>query len=240
VNVPLLFTGTNEDIERIEVLLGPASALYGPNSSSGVLHVITKSPFTSQGTTLTIDGGERSIFRGGVRHAGTVGQKFGYKISGEYMRGKDWDSIEGSPKVDNAEPDSIPRPNGTPGSRTLVANKRDFDVEKTAGEARIDFRPREGVELITTYGFSEIGRGLELTGTNGTAQAKNWRYQSVQERFRWGRLFAQAFINFSDAGNKYSVDNSGTFLLRTGTPIVDNSRVDAFQIQHSADLFGNK
>ena len=34
--------------------------------------------------------------------------------------------------------------------------------------------------------------------TNGTAQAKNWKYQSVQERFRWGRLFAQAFVNFSD------------------------------------------
>jgi iron complex outermembrane receptor protein len=240
VNVPLLFTGTNEDIERIEVLLGPASALYGPNSSSGVLHVITKSPFTSQGTTLTIDGGERSIFRGGLRHAGTVGQKFGYKISGDYMRGKDWDSIEGSRKVDNAEPDSIPRPNGTPGSRTTVANVRDFDVEKFGGEARIDFRPRQGMEFITTYGLSEIGNALELTGTNGTAQAKNWRYQSIQERFRWGRLFAQAFVNFSDAGNKDSVDNSGTFLLRTGTPIVDNSKVYALQIQHSADLFKNK
>src|SRR5690606_21894347 len=44
VNVPFLFTGSNEDIERIEVLLGPASALYGPNSANGVLHLITKSP----------------------------------------------------------------------------------------------------------------------------------------------------------------------------------------------------
>ena len=36
VNVPFLFTGTNEDIDRMEVLLGPASALFGPNSSNGV------------------------------------------------------------------------------------------------------------------------------------------------------------------------------------------------------------
>src|SRR6185436_2388303 len=63
VNVPFLFSGTNEDVERIEVLLGPASALYGPNSSAGVLHIITKSPFTSQGGTLTVDGGSRSILR---------------------------------------------------------------------------------------------------------------------------------------------------------------------------------
>ena len=234
VNVPLLFTGTNEDIERIEVLLGPASALYGPNSSSGVLHVISKSPFTSQGTTLAVDGGERSIFRGAIRHANTVGQKFGFKVSGEYLRGTDW-------KFDDpAEPDRIARPNGTPGSRDTVDNVRDFDVEKFGGEARIDIRPRENVELITTYGVSQIGTGLELTGTNGTALAKNWRYQSVQQRFRWGRLFAQAFINFSDAGNKDSIDTEGTYLLRSGTPIVDNSKVYAAQIQHGMDLFSGK
>ena len=234
VNVPLLLTGTNEDIERMEVLLGPASALYGPNSSSGVLHVITKSPFSSQGTMLTVDGGTRSIFRGSLRHANTVGQKFGYKISGEYMRGSDWEYI------DPAEPKTILRPNGTPGSRDTVANVRDFDVEKLAGEARIDIRPGEDMELITTYGYSQIGSGLELTGTNGTAQAKNWTYQSLQQRFRWGRLFAQAFVNFSDAGNEDSLDTRGTFLLRNGTPIVDNSRVFAAQIQHGMDLFSKK
>jgi iron complex outermembrane receptor protein len=234
VNVPLLFTGTAEDIERIEVLLGPASALYGPNSSSGVLHVITKSPFTSQGTMLTADGGERSIFRGGFRHANSIGQKFGYKISAEYFTGKDWEY------KDPAEPARIPRPNGTAGSRDTVPNIRDDDVRRVSGEGRIDIRPRTGVELITTYGYSKIINGLELTGTNGTAQAKNWSYQSVQQRFRWGRLFAQAFVNFSDAGNKDSLDTKGTFLLRTGTPIVDNSRVYAAQIQHAADLFGGK
>ena len=234
VNVPLLFTGTDEDIERIEVLLGPASALYGPNSSSGVLHVITKSPFTSQGTMLTLDGGERSILRGSFRHANTVGQKFGYKLSGEYFTGKDWEF------TDPAEPATIPRPNGTPGGRDTVTNVRDNDVKRWTGEGRFDIRPRENMELITTYGVSKIISGLELTGTNGTAQAKNWTYQSIQERFRWGRLFAQVFANFSDAGNKDSTDTKGTFLLRTGTPIVDNSRVIAAQIQHGVDLFKTK
>lgn len=234
VNVPLLFTGTDEDIERIEVLLGPASALYGPNSSSGVLHVITKSPFTSQGTMLTLDGGERSILRGSFRHANTVGQKFGYKLSGAYFTGKDWAF------KDNAEPASIPRPNGTPGSRDTVPNVRDNDVKRFTGEGRFDIRPRNDMELITTYGLSKIITALELTGTNGTAQAKNWTYQSIQERFRWGRLFAQVFVNFSDAGNKDSLDTDGTFLLRTGTPIVDNSKVYAAQIQHGMDLFKGK
>ena len=43
---------TNEDVERIEVVLGPGSALYGPNSADGVMHVITRSPLASQGTSV--------------------------------------------------------------------------------------------------------------------------------------------------------------------------------------------
>jgi len=234
VNVPLLFTGTSEDIERIEVLLGPASALYGPNSSSGVLHVITKSPFESKGGILTLDGGERSILHASGRYATTAGQKFGFKLSGEAFTGKDWEYM------DPAEPATIPRPNGTPGERDTVANTRNFDVKRYAGEARMDIRPRNDMELITTYGVSRIGSGLELTGTNGTAQAKDWTYQSIQQRFRWGRLFAQVFANFSDAGNSDSLDTRGTFLLRTGTPIVDNSRVFAAQIQHGLGFGGGK
>ena len=112
----------DEDIERIEVLLGPASALYGPNSSSGVLHVITKSPFTSQGTTLTVDGGERSIFRGAVPPREQRGQEGRLQaVRASTSAGQDWKY------TDRRSRDSIPRPNGTPGARDTVANVRDFE-----------------------------------------------------------------------------------------------------------------
>ena len=232
VNVPFLFTGTNEDIDRIEVLLGPASALYGPNSSSGVLHVITKSPFNSQGTTISIDGGERSVLRAGVRHAGKINDKLAYKLSGEYMQGNDWEYN------DKSEPGTFPT-TGVPASRSGKANVRDFGLQKMTGEARMDVRPREGMEAITTVGYTKIGSGLELTGANGTAQIKNWTYTSLQQRFRWNKLFAQAFANYSDAGNDVGTSDKGTYLLRTGQPIVDQSRVMALQVQHGVD-FGKK
>jgi outer membrane receptor for ferrienterochelin and colicins len=237
VNVPFLTPSVNEDIERMEVLLGPAAALYGPNSASGVLHVITKSPFTSQGTVLTVDAGVRGVLRGSGRWAQVFGNKLGVKLSGEYMRGQDWEYI------DPAEPDSINRPTGAivagVGVQQKVLNNRDFDITKMAGEARVDFRPKAGVEWINSFGMSQAGNYIEITGANGAAQARNWGYMSAQSRLRWNRTFAQVFYNTSNAGNEDSLDASGTFLLRTGKPIVDNSRVLTGQIQHAMD-FGAK
>jgi len=230
VNVPYLSLGQSEDIERVELLLGPASALYGPNSGAGVLHVITKSPFTSQGTTLSLQGGQQSIFRGAARHAGTVGDRFGYKLSGEYMTGEDF------AYQDPGEPATIMRPL-TPGApRTSVANQRDFGFERMNGEARVDIRPTANSELITTVSMTKVPSAIELTGANGASQIRNWSYQNFQQRIRFGRLFIQGFANISNAGNEDRGDSRGTFLLRNGTPIVDKSRVYTGQIQHGFGL----
>ena len=230
VNVPYLSLGQSEDIERVELLLGPASALYGPNSGAGVLHVITKSPFSSQGTTLSVQGGEQSIFRGAVRHAGTAGKRFGYKLSGEYMRGDDFFYD------DPGEPDSLSRPLTPGGASQRVLNQRNFAFERLNGEARMDIRPTTNSEFITTVSMTKVPSAIELTGANGASQIRNWTYQNFQQRVRFGRLFLQGFANISNSGNQNAGDSRGTFLLRTGQPIVDKSRVFTGQIQHGFGL----
>jgi outer membrane receptor protein involved in Fe transport len=52
---------TLPEIKRIEVLKGPASAVYGFNAFDGIINIITKSPEEMKGTTLQFGGG-------GVRH----------------------------------------------------------------------------------------------------------------------------------------------------------------------------
>ena len=79
---------TNDDIERIEFVLGPGSALYGPNVDKGVMHIITRSPLDHQGTTVSLAGGLRGpddilekndgVFQGTVRHAGLFSENVGY------------------------------------------------------------------------------------------------------------------------------------------------------------------
>ena len=200
----------NEDIEQIEVVSGPGAALYGPNSANGVMHIITRSPFTSQGTTISIGGGERSIFMGSVRHAGVVNETIGYKFSGNYFRGNDWQ--EGRAKEDVEGP-------GEP----------IFDTYRASGEFRVDYSPSEDMTTILASGFTQA-TGIELTGI-GAGQAKDWTYGYLQGRFIYKDLFAQAFWNRSNAGD--------TYILRTGQPTIDNSDLYVGQIQHGYN-FGDR
>lgn len=198
-----------EDIEQIEVVSGPGAALYGPNSANGVMHIITRSPFTSQGTTISLGGGERRILMGSLRHAGVVNETIGYKLSGNYFRGNDWE--EGRSKED------------VEGAGGLI-----FDTYRASGEFRVDYSPNDDTTAIIASGFTQA-TGIELTGI-GAGQAQNWTYGYLQGRFIHKDLFAQAFWNRSNAGD--------TYVVRSGDPTIDNSDLYVGQIQHGYS-FGN-
>src|SRR5213594_3083800 len=71
---------TLPEIKRIEVLIGPASVLYGFNAFDGIINIITKSPEEIKGTTLQFGGGEFGTIMASAIQAGTYG-KFGYRLS---------------------------------------------------------------------------------------------------------------------------------------------------------------
>ncbi len=209
VNVNSFIPVINQDVERIEVVRGPGAALYGPNSANGVVHIITKSPFGSEGTSIGIGGGERALRNTSFRHASTKDGKIGFKISGQYFAGTDWEF---------SDPLELQANDGV--------NPRDFDLEKYSGEARLDIRPSEDTEIILSAGLSNANL-IEMTGL-GAGQAKGWKYQHLQGRVRYRNWFGQVFLNKSDAGD--------TKLLRTNNPIVDKSTLTVFQLQHSPTI----
>ncbi len=218
----------NEDIQQIEVIRGPGSALYGPNTANGVLHLITRSPFSSTGTWLSLAGGERGVFQGMARHAGTAGDRLGYKISAQYMRGEDWGYLD-SAEVRARRSFLADTNHHGVNPDTLRIGLRDSTIERVAGELRVDYIPTDDLTLIAAVGANRAISNPDITGV-GAAQARNWQYTYYQARVLYKDLFVQAFLNHSDAGE--------TYLLRTGQPIVDRSSLFVAQAQHSHTFDG--
>ena len=77
------------EIKKIEVLKGPASAVYGFNAFDGVVSIITKSPEEMKGTTLQVAGGEVGTLLTNAVHAGTTGN-WSYRISGGHEQTQRW------------------------------------------------------------------------------------------------------------------------------------------------------
>ena len=70
-----------EDVERIEVISGPGSTLWGTNAVNGVINVITRSARDTQGTLLAAGAGNRE-FGGAARYGGSLGSNGGYRLCG--------------------------------------------------------------------------------------------------------------------------------------------------------------
>ncbi len=80
---------TLPEIKRIEVLKGPASAVYGFNAFDGVINIITKSPDEMKGTTVQFGGGEFGTITSAAVHAGTI-DNFGYRLSVGHDQNQQW------------------------------------------------------------------------------------------------------------------------------------------------------
>ncbi len=221
-NAYSMFPTNDLDLDRIEVSLGPGAALYGPNAASGVMHLITSSPLDKQGSTVSLAAGERSLFHGQFRTAQAPTENFGLKISGQYMQGEDWEYDD--PR------EALAR---EAGCQICI---RDNSGSRYSVDARADFRFADDAELVLNGGTSNLAGGVEMTGI-GAFQVKNWGYNYLQTRFSKGRLFAQYFLNMTNSGAGAGTPTAdGTFGLRTGQPVVDQSRTMAVQVQYGLDL----
>jgi iron complex outermembrane receptor protein len=198
VNLMHFVPTTEQDVERMEVVLGPGSALYGPNTANGVVHILTKSPLDGPGTTVTLGSGYRtigrtqgvfqvpegqSLFQGSFRSAWALSDQFGFKVSGQYLKGNEWphlDATEEAARLQalNDRPTCV-TDKMFRGLTTAEANAvcdrvgiRDFGIERWGGEVRADWRFADDGAVIATYGRTDA-TGIELTGL-GAGQTASW------------------------------------------------------------------
>lgn len=85
MNLPVSFS----EIKQIEVLKGPAAAIYGFNAFDGIVNIITKDPEEMKGTTLQVGAGEYGTVRSSAVYANTH-NSLGYRLSIGHDQNQQW------------------------------------------------------------------------------------------------------------------------------------------------------
>jgi iron complex outermembrane recepter protein len=68
-----------EDVERIEVISGPGGTLWGVNAVNGVINVITRAASETQGTLVSVTGGNLGS-NVAARYGGKLGEDGSYRV----------------------------------------------------------------------------------------------------------------------------------------------------------------
>lgn len=184
-----------EDIEQVEVILGPNSALYGPNAHNGLVNIITKDPRTSQGTTVALGFGNQSVLTGRARHAQVISDKFAFKTNFEYTKGKEF-TYSDSVYINR---DGIP---GKEGYEELELNN---DFEFIKGGVGLYYSVNDKSDLIFSY---DASNSTYLAPTNvGRNQIVDWKIQTFHLRYVSPHFFAQSYLSLSDTKDTHSLDD---------------------------------
>lgn len=233
------------EIKQIEVIRGPASAVWGANAFNGVVNVITKTPREMPGTSAVLGfgrfsraGGEDA---GGLwyisgTHAAAVNDRWAYKLSaGGFSQGA---LSRPTGVIPCANPDVCSGPR---------ASYPDFTNEGTSQpkfDGRLDYDFADGRRLWFSGGIAGTD-GIMHTGIGpfdiDTGSAMGYGKVSYAQ----GALRASVFTNIfrGDATNRLSVSPfTGQpigFRFETNTYDFDISNVQAFAGRHVMSYGGN-
>lgn len=204
-----LNTTIKEDIEQVELILGPNSTLYGPNAHNGLLNTITKDPRQYQGTTFTLNPGMTgdgdAYFSARIRHAQALNDKFAFKVTAEYTTGTEFEYTD-SVFIDRVGAvDTLGNPvrDGQPEGYEEL--ELDRNVEFMRGEFALHYLPSDKVKLELAGGMSN---STYLAPTNvGRNQIKDWQVGYVQVKASGEHWFAQAYYTASKTDSTYSIDD---------------------------------
>ena len=216
------------ELDRVEVVRGPGSALYGAGVGAGVIHYQTKSAFEDPGLTVAATGGQQSLLNFQGRLAGTVTEKLGLRIVGFYGQARDFELESCAPELIRQQQFSE-CPDALDAQQLYTDGPRDTRFRKSGVKGGMEYRFNNDMRLHADAGFGTVSSVL-LSGV-GTIQADDYFSGFAQLRFSTRRFFAQAYTNLNDSKESF---------VYGGDPITGLSRQTNIQAQYGFHLMGDR
>jgi iron complex outermembrane receptor protein len=149
---------TIDDIERIEVIRGPAAASYGANSTQGVISITTRDAGVMDGKSVSFTHGDKGVNDVSTRF-GSRGEQFDYRMTLAYTADNGYDSLATPPN--NI---SVARPKAT----GLLNNSNDSNQARLLNY-RADYHPNAVDRYDIQFGFNHDVQGVGFNDKNPSA-----------------------------------------------------------------------
>jgi vitamin B12 transporter len=133
---------TTEDIDRIEVVRGPQSTLYGPRALAGVIQIFTKQGTGAPGVLLAAEGGSYDTFREWTQSDGKI-DGFDYSLGASHL-----DSENARPNNNYRNTAVITDAGWSPDEQLRVGSLFTYSVSDT-GNPNTIFDPRPIDHFLT-------------------------------------------------------------------------------------------
>lgn len=220
------------DLERVEVIKGPGSALYGPGVEAGVVHFITKSPFKKQGLTLSMGLGNQSQFQTAFRYAEvSENKKLGFKFTGYHRTAENFsfDDAESQARLESYGSFTSKMITSGVDGRTFEVKVPDLHTESYGVTGTLEYKPSDKTTITSLAGYSTT-EGLFRTAQGDGYQTAPRGFAQV--RMQSGGLFAQVFWSQQNAGEN-------TWLYGPGLTNFNNAEQLEGQAQYNWDVSQN-
>ncbi len=229
------------DVERIEVLRGPQSTLYGSNAIGGVINIITKRGEGDPTVSASLEGGSYETLRGFSSVSGAQdGLDYRFSASGVHSDGiSRADEDDGNPEEDSYDNVTF---SGNLGYQALETLR--FDGFARYSDSRSEF---DGFDVVTfTFGDADevaeedelaLGGSATLTLFEGYLDNRFSVNYSQIDRQNTSQiaLLPTAFESLDSTGERFTLEYQGTaYLTATETLVFGAEREETSIDQSSA------